>query len=748
MSRILRRWSGFVALAVVTVWGLYAVTSNPDYISYLHPPGLDFQRIARLTPHRDAFRKWVNTPTRFPVKKYLSWPYHASAHIPRIQHDFDKYRESPMHAEERERRREAVKEAFLHSWHGYKEHAWMQDEVKPISGGPRDSFGGWGATLVDTLDTLWIMGLEDEFHDALAGVKRIDFTVAKLSQLNVYETVIRYIGGLLGAYDISGGKYTALLNKAMELGKSAVGAFATATSANKMTTGEFMYHSFDTPNRLPITRWDWQVAEAAQQDQYGPEAGLLGEIGAMTLEFTRLAQVTGDPKYWDAVQRVSMIMSKQQNKTLIPGLWPIQVNANKTDFTSGTTFTIGGMTDAVYEYLPKQYLLLSGRDDIYKDMYLSAFDSIKRYLAFEPFIPLQSDQPKDKDKPKDTKKAYAKDNTNADEKPLPREETKTKRAYEFSPDYANPLLLGSISMSPSDTPSRHTFTTESQHLSCFAGGMAAIGARAFAPFQKLDNIQEDMDVAERLAAGCIWSYQATATGIGPEIFRTSACRRGRAAITSGDETDWTSEKAGSCRWERERWLKEVRALALASDADLAASAAQKESDDPDFWSHYAAEHHLSDGFTFINDARYMLRPQAAESLFVLWRVTGDPKYQDQAWAMFQSIDAIARTKLAYTSLADVTVHPTGRPAEPNTKRRRAWPLDRRAWPVLGGITDPVDEAAYIDNMESYWTAETLKYFWLIFADTDVVSLDRYVLSTQGHPFRWRDGPPERGRNNG
>lgn len=125
-----------------------------------------------------------------------------------------------MHAEERGRRKEAVKEAFLHSWHGYKEYAWLHDEVKPISGETNDGYGAWGVTLVDTLDTLWIMGLEDEFHDALAGVKRIDFTIAHLSQLNVYETIIRYIGGLLGAYDISGGKYTALLNKAMELGNA------------------------------------------------------------------------------------------------------------------------------------------------------------------------------------------------------------------------------------------------------------------------------------------------------------------------------------------------------------------------------------------------------------------------------------------------------------------------------------------------------------------------------------------------
>lgn len=42
-----------------------------------------------------------------------------------------------------------------------------------------------------------------------------------------------------------------------------------------------------------------------------------------------------------------------------------------------------------------------------------------------------------------------------------------------------------------------------------------------------------------------------------------------------------------------------------------------------------------------------------------------------------------------------------------------------------------------DRMESFWFAETLKYFYLIFSEPDVVSLDEYVLNTEAHPFRYR-----------
>jgi mannosyl-oligosaccharide alpha-1,2-mannosidase len=38
-------------------------------------------------------------------------------------------------------------------------------------------------------------------------------------------------------------------------------------------------------------------------------------------------------------------------------------------------------------------------------------------------------------------------------------------------------------------------------------------------------------------------------------------------------------------------------------------------------------------------------------------------------------------------------------------------------------------------MESFWTAETLKYFLLIFSEPGVVGLDEWVLSTEAHVFR-------------
>jgi mannosyl-oligosaccharide alpha-1,2-mannosidase len=180
--------------------------------------------------------KWKNISPRYTIASTILLPTGTPSAIPRIQHEFGA--ETQHNKAERLQRQAAVKKAFLHSWDGYKKYAWLQDEVTPVTGGFRNGFGQRGATLVDTLDTLAIMGLEEEFEAAVKAVKGIDFTTSAVPRLNVFETTIRYLGGLLSAYDVSQTKHRVLLNKAIEL-------------------GDMLYAAFDTPNRMPIGRWNW-----------------------------------------------------------------------------------------------------------------------------------------------------------------------------------------------------------------------------------------------------------------------------------------------------------------------------------------------------------------------------------------------------------------------------------------------------------------------------------------------------------
>ena len=54
-----------------------------------------------------------------------------------------------------------------------------------------------------------------------------------------------------------------------------------------------------------------------------------------------------------------------------------------------------------------------------------------------------------------------------------------------------------------------------------------------------------------------------------------------------------------------------------------------------------------------------------------------------------------------------------------------------------GIRNVMDEyPSKEDCMESFWLAETLKYFYLLYSEPELVSLDEFVLNTEAHPLKW------------
>ena len=63
-----------------------------------------------------------------------------------------------------------------HAWQGYVDYAWGENELKPISkrGHSASIFGKntrLGATIVDSLDTLYMMGLMDQFNQGKEWVR-------------------------------------------------------------------------------------------------------------------------------------------------------------------------------------------------------------------------------------------------------------------------------------------------------------------------------------------------------------------------------------------------------------------------------------------------------------------------------------------------------------------------------------------------------------------------------------------------
>ncbi|PIO53183.1 hypothetical protein TELCIR_25492, partial [Teladorsagia circumcincta] len=88
--------------------------------------------------------------------------------------------------------------------------------------------GDMGATIVDAIDTLWIMGLKEEYEQARSWIKHsLDFTRTAKGDLSVFETNIRFIGGLLSIYALT--KDNMYVEKAEEIAKLLLPAFDTPT---------------------------------------------------------------------------------------------------------------------------------------------------------------------------------------------------------------------------------------------------------------------------------------------------------------------------------------------------------------------------------------------------------------------------------------------------------------------------------------------------------------------------------------
>ncbi|WCJ42300.1 Mannosyl-oligosaccharide 1 2-alpha-mannosidase MNS2 [Euphorbia peplus] len=228
-----------------------------------------------------------------------------------------------------EERRGKVKDAMLHAWSCYEKYAWGHDELQPQTRNGIDSFGGLGATLIDSLDTLFIMGLDEQFQKAREWIANsLDFN--KNYEASVFETTIRVVGGLLSAYDLSGDKV--FLEKARDI-------------------GDRLLPAWNTPSGIP-----YNIINLAHGNPHNPRwtggSSILADSGTEQLEFIALSQRTHDPKYQQKVENVI----KELNKTFpADGLLPIYINPH-TGMSSYSVITFGAMGDSFYEYLLKVWI--------------------------------------------------------------------------------------------------------------------------------------------------------------------------------------------------------------------------------------------------------------------------------------------------------------------------------------------------------------------------------------------------------
>ncbi|KAF9904341.1 hypothetical protein BX616_001340 [Lobosporangium transversale] len=327
--------------------------------------GLDKARQRLNPPDRTALEDQVEKEQHIPQQPVHVDPYNerydrvrgkgTRTSLKKIQFAFGP--ESQQDRVEREGRLKAVRDGFEHAWSGYKKHAWGHDEVRPVSGGYRNQFNGWGATMIDSLDTLVIMGFNKEFDEALEWVKT-SFNMRKdtTAQLQFFETIIRYLGGLLSAYDLTGEKV--LLDKAEELGNYMLNAFQ----------GRIMP--------------DGRVAVAESANRNSPNSFVLAEVGTIQLEFSRLSMLTKNPIYDQKAQKIFEALGSATSD--LPGLLPSYVQDGMGRHYSNYRATVGGMVDSYYEYLLKEWILLDGKPTQYKETFEKSVNSMHKYMVMTP----------------------------------------------------------------------------------------------------------------------------------------------------------------------------------------------------------------------------------------------------------------------------------------------------------------------------------------------------------------------------
>lgn len=272
---------------------------------------------------------------------------------------------------------ETTRQMFSFGYDNYMQYAFPKDELDPIhctGRGPdyanpsniniNDVLGDYGLTLIDSLDTLAIMGNTSEFQRAVRLViENISFD--KPSTVQLFEVTIRVLGALLSAHLIIKDPLQPfgamdeidyndeLLDMAQDLGARLLPAFENSATG------------------LPHPRINLQTGVPIDTINETCTAG----AGTLRLEFGLLSRLLSDPVYEGVAKRaVDRLWSFRSNVTGLFGN-VINIQTGKwVDVMSG----LGAGLDSFFEYLLKSFILFGDKDSL--KMFNESYESIKFYM--------------------------------------------------------------------------------------------------------------------------------------------------------------------------------------------------------------------------------------------------------------------------------------------------------------------------------------------------------------------------------
>ena len=311
----------------------------------------------------------------------------------------DDFLRTQMIERERLRTLAHIREMFIHAYDSYITHAFPLDELTPLTcaGKASDLTGGGALTLVDTLDTLVVMGNYSEFARA---VRLIESTVNFDIDLNVsvFETTIRVLGGLISGHVLAAG---------LDSGKEWTGSYSGGTGDRGARNGDLdveieeafastgsgepysgkllemavdiadrMMPAFDTVTGIPIGTVNLLHGVPVGETPIASTAG----GGSLYLEFGMLSTLTGNSSYARAARKALLVLYSKRSKRY--NLVGMHINTKTSDWTEKVA-GIGSNVDSFFEYLLKSYVLF-GDAEMYQ-IFNELYDSVKNHLTCGPW---------------------------------------------------------------------------------------------------------------------------------------------------------------------------------------------------------------------------------------------------------------------------------------------------------------------------------------------------------------------------
>ncbi|XP_017023932.1 ER degradation-enhancing alpha-mannosidase-like protein 3 [Drosophila kikkawai] len=287
-----------------------------------------------------------------------------------------------MSHKERAELREEARDMFYHAYHAYMENAYPADELMPLSckgryrgvtpsrGDMDDILGNFSMTLVDTLDTLVLLGDFTEFEHAVKLVIR-DVQFDSDIIVSVFETNIRMVGGLLSAHilaeylqkhaDVMHWYKGELLEMTRELGYRLLPAFNTSTG-------------------IPHARVNLRLGMKDPQLKKSRET-CTACAGTILLEFAALSRLTGDPIFELRAHAAMDALWKLRHRG--SDLMGTVLNVHSGDWVRRDS-GVGAGIDSYYEYLFKSYVLLG--DDKYLARFNRHYNAVMKYVSEGPML--------------------------------------------------------------------------------------------------------------------------------------------------------------------------------------------------------------------------------------------------------------------------------------------------------------------------------------------------------------------------